>query len=380
MEILVILFIVFCLIVGYFAFSRLNNRLDMIQKGKDEAENTMIVGLNQRVDSLSKNVADSLQKVTDTVLHQLNENTKQVDTRLQSNNQTWQQSSQDIRKTIDSNIKTIGGVTEKLAQMEEAHKRIYEVGKDIASLQEILRAPKLRGTLGELFLGDLLSQVFPKDRYELQHTFKSGETVDAILILRDEHTISIDSKFPLESFKRIIEAKDETEKKIAKKQFRDSFKKRIDEIAGKYIVPDEGTLDFALMYVPAENVYYETIIKGEGDLDVIQYAYSKRVIPVSPNNLYVYLQTIALGLRGMQVEERAKEILADLTRLNTEFIKVADSYDILGKHLSNAVAKYEDTSRLIGKFGTRVEQIEAKTGNEKKVLEPPHKTEVIVAQ
>ncbi|NTV30472.1 DNA recombination protein RmuC [candidate division WWE3 bacterium] len=347
--------------VGYVLYLAFSKRLDEIQRGRDNSQDTLIVNLNQRVDNLTRNVGENLQMVTDTLLKQLNETTKQVDTRLHTNNEGWMKSSNEIRNSMENNARTIRDVTAKLAQMEEAHKRIFEVGKDISSLQEILRAPKLRGSLGELFLGDLLGQIFPASRYQMQYTFKSGETVDAVLLLRDSLMVSIDSKFPLESFKRMIDASDDSARKVAKKEFLNSIKKRIDEIASKYILPDEKTLDFALMYIPAENVYYEMIIKGDGEFDVLSYAYSKKVIPVSPNNLYVYLQTVALGLRGMQIEERAKEILADLSRLNTDFTKVSDSYDVLGKHLTNAVAKYEDTNRLLGKFGAKVEQIESKT-------------------
>jgi len=349
--------------LGYLIF-QLNQNLNELKKSRDAGQDSVIVNLNQRVDDLSRNVGETLQKVTENILQQLNETSRRVDTRLHSSNQDSLKSAQDIRQTINHNIKTIGQVTAKLAQMEESHKRIYDVGRDIAGLQEILRAPKLRGTLGELFLGDLLGQIFPKDRYRLQYTFKGGETVDAILILRDGHTVSIDAKFPLESFKRMLDAQEDHEKKQARKQFTDSVKKRIDEIATKYINPDEGTLDFALMYVPAENVYYETIIKGESDLDITQYAYARKVIPVSPNNLYVYLQTVALGLRGMQIEVRAKEILADLSRLNQDFGKVSESYEVLGKHLSSAVSRYDETNKHLTRFGTRVEQIESKTETE----------------
>lgn len=367
MDITIIVIIAVALILGtvLWFFTKLSKRLDEINSSKSQTESALVVDMNQRVDSLNKNVSDTLQKVTQTLLNQLGENTRRVDRRLETSNEDWMKSAKDIRQTIDNNIKVIQGVTNKLTQMDEAHHRIYEVGKDIAGLQEILRAPKLRGTLGELFLGDLLSQVFPQDRYKLQYTFRSGETVDAILLLRDDHMVPIDAKFPLESFKRMLDATDENEKKVARKEFVNSVKRRIDEIASKYIATDEGTLDFALMYVPAENVYYETIIKDEAGGELAPYAHSKRVIPVSPNNLYVYLQTIALGLRGMQIEERAKEILADLSRLNSDFGKVTDSYEVLGKHISSAASRYEETSRLIGKFGTRVEQIEEKTVDDK---------------
>lgn len=339
----------------------ISKRLVEIEKGKDSAQNSMVVNLSQRVDDLNKNVNESLQRITDTMLRQLTDNTKQVDSRLEVTQRNQQKSEQEIQRIIRD-------VTNRLSQMQEANQKIFEVGKDIASLQEILKAPKLRGSLGELFLGELLAQIFPVDKFALQYKFKSGESVDAVLFLRDKQIVPIDAKFPLESFQRMISTQDEDQRAREKKEFVKSVKLRIDEIATKYIAPDEGTLDFALMYIPAENVYYETIIKGEDGNDLVSYAYGKRVIPVSPNNLYVYLQTIAMGLRGMQVEHRAKEILADLSRLNTEFTKVTESYDVLGKHITSASSRYEETGRLLGKFGTRVEQIEEKTGDDRRQI------------
>lgn len=358
----VLLLIIFA--VGIWFVIRMNKQLDDMQHGDSNARDSLVVNLNDRVDTLNKNMSETMQKVTDSMLKQLNETTKQVDTRLHKTHTDWQQSARDIRKTMENNDKTIRDVTGKLSQLEEAHKRIFEVGKDISSLQEILRAPKLRGALGELFLGDLLAQTYPSERFVLQHRFKSGEAVDAVVHLRDGMMVSIDAKFPLESFKRILESEDDAIKKQSQKEFVASAKKRIDEIAEKYILADEGTLDFALMYVPAENVYYEMVVRGESDYGIIEYAYAKRVIPVSPNNLYVYLQTIALGLRGMQIEERAKDILADLSRLQTDFNKVTDSYEIMGKHLSSAMGRYEETSKLISRFGAKVEQIEDQVEDE----------------
>lgn len=331
--------------------------------GKPKDDGVMLLNLNQRVDDLSRNVTDNLQKVTDTMLRQLSDNTKLVDARLEATNKNRQQSEQEIQRIIRE-------VTQKLGAMQESNQKIFDVGKDIASLQEILRAPKLRGTLGELFLGDLLAQVFPAERFELQYRFASGEAVDAVIKLRDHQLVAIDAKFPLESFQRLIKTDNEAEMKLAKREFIISVKKRIDEISGKYILPDEGTLDFALMYIPAENVYYETIIRGDEGSDLIAYAYGKRVIPVSPNNLYVYLQTIAMGLRGMQIEERAKEILQDLSRLNSDFSKVSESYEVLGKHITSAASRYDETGRLLSKFGSKVEQIEDKTGEPGQIIAP----------
>ena len=337
--------------------------LKSVAANQPKDDGAMLLNLNQRVDDLSRNVTENMQKVTDTMLRQLSDNTKQVDARLEATNKNRQQSEQEIQRIIRE-------VTMKLGQMQESNQKIFDVGKDIASLQEILRAPKLRGTLGELFLGDLLAQVFPSERFELQYRFASGEAVDAVIKLRDHQLVAIDAKFPLESFQRMIKTDNEAEMKLAKREFIVSVKKRIDEIASKYILADEGTLDFALMYIPAENVYYETIIRGDGGSDLIAYAYAKRVIPVSPNNLYVYLQTIAMGLRGMQIEERAKEILQDLSRLNSDFTKVSESYEVLGKHITSAAGRYEETGRLLGKFGSKVEQIEDKTGEPGQIIPP----------
>ena len=160
------------------------------------------------------------------------------------------------------------------------------------------------------------------EHFRLQHQFKNGDVVDAVILI-GANFVPVDSKFPLENFRRVVEAATESERIAARKQFLRDVKRHVDAIATKYILCDEGTYDFALMYVPAENVYYETIIKEDNAGDERQlfgYALGKRVIPVSPNSFYAYLQTILLGLRGMKVEERAHEILNTLARLRADFV------------------------------------------------------------
>ncbi len=246
--------------------------------------------------------------------------------------------------------------------MHEATKQVQEISKDISSLQDILKAPKLRGGLGELFLGDLLKQVLPPSNYQEQYRFKSGEKVDAVILLK-ESMVPVDSKFPLENFKRVVEAKDDASRLTAKKQFVRDVKKHIDDIRRKYILPDEGTFDFALMYVMAENVYYEVIIKDEdlGDEDsVFRYAIKNKVIPVSPNSFYGYLQTILFGLRGMRVEQQAQEILKNLARLEGDFERVMNDFTVMGKHLKDSLAKFEDTEKRMLKFNDKLDSLTEK--------------------
>jgi DNA recombination protein RmuC len=254
---------------------------------------------------------------------------------------------------LDNATKVVGDLREKVGQ-------IHEVGKAAAELVNILRAPKLRGGMGELFLSDLLAQILPPEHFNLQHRFKSGEAVDAVIQIGQKF-VPVDAKFPLENFKRVIEAPTETERVAARKQFLRDVKKHVDAIASKYILPDEGTYDFALMYVPAENVYYETIIKDEASSDerqLFSYALEKRVIPVSPNSFYAYLQTVLLGLRGMKVEERALEILNTLARLRGDFERLQENFRVLGKHLANASSSYTDTEKTMVKLDAKLSQIE----------------------
>jgi DNA recombination protein RmuC len=263
-----------------------------------------------------------------------------------------QQSSAAMNTRLDNAAKVVGDLREKVGQ-------IHEVGKAAAELVNILRAPKLRGGMGELFLGDLLAQILPPEHFQLQHRFKSGEAVDAVIRIGQKF-VPVDAKFPYENFKRIIEAQGDVERVAARKQFLKDVKKHVDAIATKYILPDEGTYDFALMYVPAENVYYETIIREESgeDRQLFGYALERRVIPVSPNSFYAYLQTILLGLRGMKVEERAQEILATLARLRGDFEKLEENFRLVGRHLTNATGAYTDAEKTLTKLDAKLSQVE----------------------
>ncbi|OGW45704.1 MAG: hypothetical protein A2078_13215, partial [Nitrospirae bacterium GWC2_57_9] len=265
----------------------------------------------------------------------------------------------DLNTRLDNAAKVVQEVSKSLGGLNEATKKVFEVGKDIASLQEILRSPKLRGGLGELFLGDLLAQIFPPAYFRLQHRFKSGEAVDAVIKLGNG-LVPVDAKFPLENFRRIVETTADDEQKAAKRKFLADVKKHVDSIAAKYILPDEGTFDFALMYIPAENVYYELIIKDEvidTDKALLNYAFAKRVIPVSPNSFYAYLQTILLGLKGLHIEEQAQEILKGLSRLSGDFDRFRADFELVGKHMSSARSKYDEADKRLIKFGDRLQSL-----------------------
>ena len=240
----------------------------------------------------------------------------QVNERLGQMSQTLQEANKIISQNLGSTTSVFGNVKEQLGRLEVTNKQIVDISRDISSLQELLRAPKFRGAMGEVLLENLLGQVLPKQHYDTQYRFKSGDAVDAVIRL-GERLVPVDAKFSLENFQKMLESSDEQTKTTLRRKFISDVKNRIDEVSSKYILPQENTYDFALMYIPAENVYYEVIIKE----DIFSYSLSKKVIPVSPNTFYAYLQVICLGLKGLKVEENAKVILKSLSALGIEMDK-----------------------------------------------------------
>lgn len=269
------------------------------------------------------------------------------------------------RERIDTRLDKAGevfrGMENRMGKMEEVSRRMLEIGKDISGLQQILKAPKLRGNFGEELLGDLLAQMLPQETYSLQHGFQNGERVDAV-IKTAQGLVPIDAKFPLENFQQVMLAGNDEDRKAARKKFMTDVRKHIDDIASKYIVPSEGTFEFALMYIPAENVYYEIITKdlnaGE-EKSIVFHALKKKVIPVSPNTFYAYLQTILLGLRGMQVEKKSAEILKELTRFRAELLHFRSEFGVVGKHLKDAVNSFAKSDKRLVRMEDRLQVVEA---------------------
>jgi DNA recombination protein RmuC len=320
--------------------------------------------MQQQVDALRSQLQESFAQQSQLVHQQLGQLTTHVNQQLTTVTTQLRETTGQIGNRLDHTTKVFGEVQNRLGSLTEAAKQVQDVGKEIAELQKILRAPKLRGQMGELFLGDLLAQLLPPSYVSMQHRFKSGEAVDAAVRF-SQGLVPIDAKFPLENFKRIIDAPSEEEGKKARKQFASDVKKHIDAIASKYILPDEGTFDFAMMYIPAENVYYETIIKDDAvdaDKQLSAYALSKRVIPVSPNSLYAYLQVILWGLRGLQVEKSARIIMTQLDALKGNLNKFCGLFDIMGTHLTNAGNKYQEASRQLDHFTDKLAVIDQGTG------------------
>lgn len=277
---------------------------------------------------------------------------QQVEALREQVSQSLSQSTGQINQRLDNAAKLYGELRSQLGQLSEANTQIQAMVKDVSTLQDILRPPKLRGGMGEVLLENLLREILPPEHYALQHHFRTGNIVDAIIRLK-EGSVPVDAKFPLENFRRMLEAKSDEDRHAARKEFARNVKKHIDDIHEKYILPEEGTFPFALMYIPAENVYYETIIKGEeedGDKALYAYATSRQVMPVSPNSFYAYLLTLAQGFRGMRIEERAKEIINHLNRLRVELDKFDEDFRKVGMHIANAQTRYTEAEKRLARF------------------------------
>lgn len=314
------------LVIGFGIIIFLLNR-KIAELKNQSSERALIEWLKTMQTSLemtNKTINQVLSSNTDRMVQTLQENSKQLNDRLDKAAQV---------------IKTVGI---EVGQMSE-------IGRSMRELQEFLKSPKLRGNIGEEILKDLLSQIFPQNSFYLQYQFKSGEKVDAA-IKTDGGILPIDSKFPLESFQRMVKNNEEAQKEVLKKEFIRDVKKHIDNIAKKYIIPDEGTMDFALMYVPSEAVFYEICNLN----DILEYARRSRVYLVSPSTLYVHLQTILLSFEGKKIESRSKEVFKIIRSLEIEYSKVQENLTILGRHLNNASTQFTNVSMGISQMGNKL--------------------------
>ena len=357
---LLLLGLIVAILLAFFFFMEQRWRRIFEEIKADQSSQPVWPLMQQQMEQLRLQMSDGLNKNISLLTEQQRAVNEQLRGITEQVNRQLLDSSGEISKRLDNAARVIGDVQKNIGELSEASKQIFEVGKNIATLQEILQPPKLRGGLGEQFLGELLSQVLPPQFFTLQYMFSSGERVDAVVRL-GEKIVPVDSKFPLDNFKRIIECKTEEERKASQKAFYRDVKRHIDDIASKYIVPNEGTYDFALMYIPAENVYYETITKDDSfgeEKGILNYALKKKVIPVSPNLFFAYLQVIVLGLKGLQIEKDAQKILALLASLKKDLGGFQEDFQLVGKHITNAMNKFEEARRRLDKFNFKLEQIE----------------------
>ncbi len=259
-----------------------------------------------------------------------------------------------MNERLDKAAQVFGGLQNELGKMQE-------LGRSMKDIGDVLKSPKLRGNIGEQMMADLIRQQIPKSSYQMQYAFRSKETVDAVIKTKNG-LIPIDSKFPAENFIKFTQASDEGERERNRREFVADVKKHIQAIAKKYIQPAEGTVDFALMYVPGEAVYYE-IITGT---DLSEFASSLRVYLVSPHSFYYFLQTVLLGLEGELIEEKAKEVMNFLKAIQGDARKFGAEFDLVSKHLTNAKTQMDRAATSFGKLGGRIESANRLTASVEK--------------
>jgi DNA recombination protein RmuC len=255
-----------------------------------------------------------------------------------------------IDRRLEETNRVVGDVRRGLGEVDRQVRFVSDTARDLRGLQELLRSPKVRGGVGEFLLAELLGQVLPAANFSLQYEFRTGERVDAVLRV-GEGLVPVDAKFPLENFQRLRAAagqRDEAAERAARRTFRADVRRHVDAIAKRYIRPGEGTYEFALMYLPAEAVYQELLEQQDDDgLDLFHFALERRVVPVSPQSFYAYLQVIVLGLRGFSIETRAREIMERLGSIRGRLERFNESFETALRHLGNAQRQLEESTRRL---------------------------------
>ena len=305
--------------------------------------------------------------------HQIQELSRQVDQKMADTHKVVAQGQDNMQKSLQTQLgqsmKIVTDVTERLTKLDETNRQVIGFADQLQSLQDILKNPKQRGILGEYFLETVLKNVLPPGSYQMQYPFPDGTIVDAVVFVKNK-IIPIDSKFSLENYNRITEERNETERDRLEKVFVGDLKARILETA-KYIQPEQGTMDFAFMFIPHEAIYYDLLINKIGILheedteNLIQRAASKHhVIIVSPTSFLAYLQTVMQGLRAMQIEESAKEIMKRVGELGKHIAAYDEYYKKLGNQLSTTVNTYNTAYKELNKIDKDVVKI---TDGEKQI-------------
>lgn len=332
--VIILLVIVVGLVVALFIFAQKLRTPQ--QQGGVEMLKADVTELNRTIATLQTSLGDKLE-------------------RNASNMQT------SMQKQLTESMKLVGEVSQRLSKLDETNRRVVDVADELKTLQNVLQNPKQRGVFGEYYLQSVLENILPTKNFKMQYSFKGGTIADAVVVLDKGMLLPIDSKFSLENYNRMVTSKTKPEREEWLKKVRNDLKGRIDETS-KYILPAEGTMDFAFMFIPSESLYYDLLIgdvgTGSSARDLIEYAFrEKRVIIVSPTSFMAYLQTVLQGLRSLQIEEQAKDIQVQVGKLGRH-IAAFDSYmEKLGKSLGTTVGHYNNAHKELAKVDTDVTKI-----------------------
>jgi DNA recombination protein RmuC len=297
------------------------------------------------------------------IQQQIAELTRTLDARVAESSK---QVHETVRTQLSESSKLIKDVTEGLTKLDETNRQVVSFADQLQNLQDILKNPKQRGILGEYYLETVLKNVMPPGSFQMQYMFKNGEIVDAVVFMRDR-IIPIDSKFSLDNYNKAIGAREGSEREAFEKSFKQDLKIRIDETS-KYVRPEENTMEFAFMFIPSEGVYYDLLVNQVGTMktntrDLIEYAFSKKVIIVSPTSFLAYLQTVLQGLKSLQIEEQAKDIQKRVGELGKHLGSYEEYMKKLGVTLQTTVNHYTAAYKEFGKIDKDVFRISGESND-----------------
>lgn len=337
----------------------LSRRLNNTQtQGEVNLLKTDLVELNKSLLAMQAQFGENLSNLNQKIGENLTSLNEKVSEKLERNNVQMQTS---MTKQLSESAKIVDEVSKRLTKLDETNRRVVDVADELKTLQNVLQNPKQRGVFGEFYLESVLDNVLPPKNFQTQYRFKSGVIADAVIFLDRNKILPIDSKFSLENYNRMVQAEDKAERERLLNLVKQDLKGRIDETS-KYILPEEGTMDFAFMFIPSESLYYDLLINNVGNggssRDLIEYAFrDKRVIIVSPTSFMAYLQTVLQGLRSLQIEEQAKDIQIRVGKLGDHIRKFDDLMNKMGKSLSTTVNHYNNSYKELGKIDKDVVKI-----------------------
>ena len=337
MEMVVVIILIILVVALAVAFYVISQRLRDLKSGSSvELIKADVTELNRTIATLQTTLGDKLER----------------------NSATMQSS---MQKQLGESMKLVSDVSQRLTKLDETNRRVVDVADELKTLQNVLQNPKQRGVFGEYYLESVLANILPTKNFKMQYTFRDGVIADAVVFLDKGQILPVDSKFSLENYNRMVGTKTKPEREELLKKVRTDLKGRIDETS-KYIRPQEGTMDFAFMFIPSESLYYDLLIgdvgTGSSARDLIEYAFrEKKVVIVSPTSFMAYLQTVLQGLRSLQIEEQAKDIQIQVGKLGRHIATFDDYMSKLGKSLGTTVGHYNNAHKELGKIDTDVVKI-----------------------